>query len=252
MRIMTMKRNGISQLYASILVNAIFAMVNYPIVLISTILAPFSLLIVITFVSHGTLLPVAIAGALVMTMISAGTSMQQDLSHLKNDFKLQDMIVSSPATAMIYLIGMALSEIVYSIPALVVLLILAAIYVHATLIGAIVMFFVITIMFVFAVSLGFVLSTLTSDVVQSWAFGGIVSTILSALPPVYYPITYIPMPWQYLAYLSPATYAAEIMQNVVGLTNFSSTTILIDWIVIIAVATVMVYVAVKKAKWRED
>jgi ABC-2 type transport system permease protein len=249
---MTMKRNGGSQLYASILVNAIFAMVNYPIVLISTVLAPFSLLIVITFVSHGTLLPVAIAGALIMTMISAGTSMQQDLSHLKNDFKLQDMIVSSPTSSVVYLVGMALSEIVYSLPALVVLIILASIFVHATLLGAIAMFFVVMIMFVFAVSLGFVLSTLTSDVVQSWAFAGIVSTILSALPPVYYPITYIPTPWQYLAYLSPATYAAEIMQNVVGLTSFSSTMILIDWTVIIVVAVVMTYLAVKKAKWRED
>src|SRR5271155_2260912 len=107
---MTMKRSIGSQLYASILVNAIYAMVNYPIVLISTLLAPFSLLIVITFVSHGTLLPVAIGGALIMTMIGAGTSMQQDLSHLKNDFKLQDMIVSSPTSAWMYLIGMALSE----------------------------------------------------------------------------------------------------------------------------------------------
>lgn len=249
---MTMKRSGISQLYASILVNAIFAMVNYPIVLVSTVLAPFSLLIVITFVSHGTLLPVAIAGALIMTMITAGTSMQQDLSHLKNDFKLQDMIVSSPTSPAIYLIGMALSEIVYSVPALIVLVILTALYVHITAIGALTMVAVIMIMFTFASALGFFLSTLSSDVVQSWAFGGIVSTILSALPPVYYPITYIPMPWQYLAYLSPATYAAEIMQNTVGLTSFSGTNILADWAVIIVITLAMTYVAVRKAKWRED
>ncbi len=247
-----MKRSHGSQLYASILVNAIYAMVNYPIVLISTLLAPFSLLIVITFVSHGTLLPVAISGALIMTMISAGTSMQQDLSHLKNDFKLQDMIVSSPTTSLIYLAGMALSEIVYSLPALIVLVVIAAIYIHTSAIGYLAMAGVAGVMFLFAVSLGFVLSTLTSDVVQSWAFAGIVSTILSALPPVYYPITYIPLPWQYLAYLSPATYAAEIMQNIVGLTSFSSMNILIDWIVIIAVAAFFAYLAVKKAKWRED
>jgi ABC-2 type transport system permease protein len=247
-----LKRNRGSQLLASILVNAIYAMINYPIVLISTLLAPFSLLIVITFVSHGTLLPVAIAGALIMTMIAAGTSMQQDLSHLKNDFKLQDMIISSPTSAVTYLVGMALSEIVYSIPALVVLVILGAIYISTTAIGYLAIAAVLGIMFVFAVSLGFLLSTLTSDVVQSWAFAGIVSTILSALPPVYYPITYIPLPYQYLAYLSPATYAAEIIQNIIGLTAFSGTTILADWIVIIAVATAVSYIAIKKARWREN
>lgn len=247
-----MKRSITSQLLASIMVNAVYAMINYPIVLVSTILAPFSLLIVITFVSHGALTPVAIGGALIMTMISSGTSMQQDLSHLKNDFKVQDMVVSSPAKPWIYLLGMSLSEIIYSIPALAVLVVLAAIFIHTNVIGYLSIIAVLAIMFTFASSLGFLLSTLSSDIVQSWAFSGIVSTILSALPPVYYPITYIPMPFQYLAYISPATYAAEIVQNVTGLTSFGAGTILVDWTVIILVTIVITFLAIKKSKWRED
>ena len=249
---MKMKRSITSQLLASIMVNAIYAMVNYPIVLISTILAPFSLLIVITFVSHGALTPIAIGGALIMTMISSGTSLQQDLSHLKNDFKVQDMVVSSPAKAWIYLLGMSLSEIIYSIPALAVLVVLAALYIHTDIIGYLAITSVLLIMFTFASSLGFLLSTLSSDIVQSWAFSGIVSTILSALPPVYYPITYIPLPFQYLAYLSPATYAAEIVQNITGLASFSRGTILVDWAVIIIITLIITLLAVKKSKWRED
>lgn len=249
---MTMKKSIGSQLLASIMVNAIYAMVNYPIVLVSTILAPFSLLIVITFVSHGSLTPIAIGGALIMTMISSGTSMQQDLSHLKNDFKVQDMVVSSPAKAWIYLLGMSISEIIYAMPALAVLIVLAALFIPTSAVGYLAIAAVLLIMFAFASSLGFLLSTLSSDIVQSWAFSGIVSTILSALPPVYYPITYIPMPFQYLAYLSPATYAAEIVQNITGLTNFSTGTILIDWIVIIAVMLVTLFLAIRKSKWRED
>ncbi len=247
-------RNRLSQLLASILVNSIYAMINYPVVLISTLLAPFSLFIVIVFVSHGQLLSVAIGGALIMTMISSGTSMQQDLSHLKNDFKLQDMVISSPTTARMYLLGMAISEIIYFLPVIIVLAILSALYISTTAIGYIEITAVMAIMFIFSVSLGFVLSTFTSDVVQSWAFSGIVSTILSALPPVYYPITYIPLPYQYLVYLSPATYAAEIVQNIVNpsLVNFSAATIQIDWIVIIVVAIIITYIAVKKSKWREN
>ncbi len=247
-----MKKSIISQTTASILVNAIYAMINYPTLLISTLLAPFAFLIVITFVSHGTLVPVAICGALIMSMIGAGTSLQGDLSHLKNDFKLQDMIVSSPTSAKMYLIGMAVSEIVYSLPALIVLAVLAGIFINTNIVGYLEITAVVAIMFIFSVSLGFILSTLTSDVMQSWAFSGIISTFLSALPPVYYPITYIPLPYQYLAYISPATYAAEITQNITGLTSFSSGMILIDWVVIIAVAAVMTFIAVKKSKWRED
>jgi len=249
---MTMKKSIGSQLLASIMVNAIYAMVNYPIVLVSTILAPFSLLIVITFVSHGSLTPIAIGGALIMTMISSGTSMQQDLSHLKNDFKVQDMVVSSPVKPWIYLLGMSISEIIYSMPALAVLIVLAALFIPTGMVGYLAIAAVLLIMFAFASSLGFLLSTLSSDIVQSWAFSGIVSTILSALPPVYYPISYIPMPYQYLAYLSPATYAAEIVQNITGLTSFSTFTILIDWMVIIAVMLVTTFLAIKKSKWRED
>ena len=249
---MTMKKSITSQLLASIMVNAIYAMVNYPIVLVSTVLAPFSLLVVITFVSHGALTPVAIGGALIMTMISSGTSLQQDLSHLKNDFKVQDMVVSSPTKPWIYLLGMSISEIVYALPALLVLAVLAAIFIHTSLLGYLSIIGVLLVMFTFACSLGFLLSTLSSDIVQSWAFSGIVSTILSALPPVYYPITYIPKPFQYLAYLSPATYAAEIVQNVTGLTRFSSNTIMLDWAVIMAVMLITTLIAIKKSKWRED
>ena len=249
---MKMKRSITSQLLASIMVNAVYAMINYPIVLVSTILAPFSLLIVITFVSHGSLTPIAIGGALIMTMISSGTSMQQDLSHLKNDFKVQDMVVSSPVKAWIYLFGMSISEMIYSMPALAVLIVLAALYIHTSVMGYLAITAVLLIMFSFASALGFLLSTLSSDIVQSWAFGGIVSTVLSALPPVYYPITYIPMPFQYLAYISPATYAAEIVQNITGLTTFGPTTILIDWIVIIAVTLFTMFLAINKSKWRED
>lgn len=70
-------------------------MKNYPIVLISSVIAPLSMLFVITFVSNGTLFGAAIEGGLIMVFFSSGIALQSDLSHLKNDFKLQDMIVSS-------------------------------------------------------------------------------------------------------------------------------------------------------------
>ncbi|MEM3212273.1 MAG: hypothetical protein QXR85_03110, partial [Candidatus Micrarchaeaceae archaeon] len=77
-----MARNVFSQLYASILVNAIYAMKNYPVMLVNTLLAPLSILVIITFVSHGSLLDVGIMGALINTMMASGISLQGDLSHL--------------------------------------------------------------------------------------------------------------------------------------------------------------------------
>src|SRR5271157_3765868 len=185
-------RSKFSQMMASVYINAVYAMENYPIMLVNTLLAPFSILIVITLVSHGELIQVGIEGALIMVTLSGGMSLQGDLSHLKNDMKLQDMVVSSPTTSFLYVVGMGISEIIYVSPVLLILAILSAVYIHPTLVQTVVIATVIAIMFIFSITIGFLLSTFTSDVVQSWGFAGIVSTLLSTIPPVYYPISYIP------------------------------------------------------------
>lgn len=236
---------------ASILVNSIYAMMNYPVLLINTLLAPLSLLAVVTFASHGKLLSVAAEGALIMNMVQSGTSLQGDLSHLKNDMRLQDMIVSSPTPAMVYIFGMAISEIVYSIPTLTFLIILNLLFVKTSILGGIVIFFDMVTIFTFSISLGFLLSTFSSDIIQSWAFSGILSPILTTLPPVYYPISYIPYPYRYLSYLSPTTYAAEIAQNSTGFVNLGVKDYAISWIVLIGITILFTYLALRRSRWRE-
>lgn len=245
------KRSISSQMFASVLVNSIYAMINYPIMLVNTLLSPLSILVIIVLVSRGSLVGVGIEGALIMTMVSSGIGLQGDLSHLKNDFRMQDMVVSSPTTSAVYVSGMAVSEIIFSLPVIILLAVLAAIFVHPTLIQAAIIAAVMAVMFVFSILLGFLLSTFTSDIVQSWGFSGIVSVLLSTVPPVYYPISYIPLPFRYIAYLSPTTYAAEIAQASMGFIHISQLNIIVDWVVIIAVALALVILAYKKARWRE-
>ena len=236
---------------ASVLVNSIYEMKNYPVVLLNTVLSPLSFLIVITFVSKGQLIGEAIEGGFIMSMFQSGMSLQGDLSHLKNDFKLQDMVVSSPTTPSAYVTGMALAEVIYSIPALAVLTVLAAIYIHPGVVQSLELLGVFLLMFLGSVAMGFTLSTFSSDIVQSFAFSRLISTVFSTLPPVYYPITYIPLPFRYAAYLSPTTYAGEIAQNSTGLIQLSTTDIFSAWTILIAVSLALLLIAVKKARWRD-
>ena len=247
-----MKVNRFSQLSASVLANAIYAMKNFPVMLVNTILAPFGLLIVIFFVSHGTLLDVGILGGFILVMVSNGISIQGDLTHLKNDMKLQDMLVSSPVSPAMYIAGIALSELVFSIPDLAVLSILAVIFIHLSAIAALTLAAVMLLTFMFSISLGFFISTISRDVIEGWAFMGLISMVLSTLPPVYYPLTYIPLPFRYIAYLSPTTFSAAIAQNSIGFVNFSSSFIIISWVVLIAVSTSLIVFAVKRSRWREE
>jgi ABC-2 type transport system permease protein len=236
---------------AAILVNAIYEMRNYPIVLINTVLSPLSFLVLIVFVSRGSLIGVAVEGAFIMSMFSSGMSLQTDLSHLKNDFKLQDMVVSSPTTWPIYMMGIAISEIVYSIPALAVLAVLAYYFLVLDAVGILEFIAVLLLMFFASMAVGYTLSTFSSDIVQSFAFLRLLSTLFSTIPPVYYPITYIPLPFRYLAYLSPTTYAAEIAQNAGGHLPLTTAMVALDWSILVAVTVALFIIARSKARWRE-
>jgi len=246
-----LKRSKLSQILAGVLVNAIYEMKNYPVVLISTVISPLSLLAVVSFVTKGALFGTAIEGGLIMIFFSSGIALQSDLSHLKNDFKLQDMVVSSPTSSRLYMGGMALAEIVYSIPGLVILIILAGIYLHPSLLQIAILSIVLLLMFAISVALGFMLSTFSNDVVQSYAFSRLLSLLFATLPPVYYPITYIPSPFNYLAYLSPTTYAAEIMHSATGYLNISRSLLILDWAVLIGVCAIILYIAIKKTRWKD-
>lgn len=244
-------RKTINQISASILMNAIYSMQGYPATLVSNLLAPISIIIVVTLISHGALLGEAVAGGFITLFVSGGLSLQPDLAHLKNDFKFQDMIVSSPTTAAVYLWGMSISELIFNIPSLTVLLILASFFIHASVIGVIEIFVVLFLLYLFSVVFGFFLSTLTTDVIQSYSFTGILSILLTTIAPVYYPITYIPLPYRYIAYISPTTYAAGIIQNALGYLTLSETQLVVYWVVIIVASLILFAVAIKKNRWRD-
>jgi ABC-2 type transport system permease protein len=244
-------RSLFSQIFAAVLVNAVYEMRNFPIVLINTVLAPLSFLLVIVFVSRGALIGEAVEGGFIMSMFSAGVALQGDLSHLKNDFKLQDMVVSSPTTWQTYMFGMAISEIIYSFPALVVLTILAYFFMSLNLVGILTLTGVLLLMFLTSIAIGFTLSTFSTDIVQSFAFSRLISTLFSTIPPVYYPITYVPLPYRYLAYLSPTTYAAELAQNAAGYLPLQPTSAAVAWAILIVLTIALFIVAGTKARWRE-
>lgn len=246
-----MKINRLNQVYASILLDAVYQMKNYPITLVSNVIAPFSVLVLIILVSHGGLLSISIEGALITAMISSGVNLQIDLSHIKNDFKLQDMLISSPTSAFTYTLGMAMAALTNALPALAVLTTLAFLFIQTSLTGALVMLAVFSLIFTFSVSLGFMLSTFSSDIQQNRAFVSILTVVLATIAPIYYPITYIPIQIRFMAYLSPATYAAEIAQNAIGALPLSTTNLAINWVVLIAVSCVLFAVAAKKSHWSD-
>lgn len=233
------------------LIDAVYQMKNYPITLVSNVISPFSVLILIILVSHGQLLGISIIGALITAMISSGVTLQIDLSHIKNDFKLQDMLISSPTTAFTYMFGMAMAALVNAFPALAVLAVLAILYIHTSLFGVVTVLAVFVLIFAFSVALGFMLSTFSTDIQQNRAFVSILTVILATIAPIYYPITFIPASIRDIAYLSPATYAAEIAQNAIGALSLSVLHLELNWIILTAICVALFAVAIRKSHWSD-
>jgi ABC-2 type transport system permease protein len=106
-------------------------------------------------------------------------------------------------------------------------------------------------MFAISVALGFMLSTFSNDVVQSYAFSRLLSLLFTTVPPVYYPITYVPELYRYIAYLSPTTYVAEIIQSATGYLTIPVSLLILDWVVLSLVCAVILFIAYKKTRWKD-
>ncbi len=246
-----MIRSRLSQLKASFLITAVYWLKNYPIAIVSSFLAPVAIIFLIAFISKGALIGVAVEGALMSSFVINGFGLQHDIAHFKNDFKLQDMIVASPTSSLIYIAGMAGSGLVTAMPSVIFLLILWYFFIPTTIISAVAVAAVIFILFILAVSIGFLFSTRSNDIGQSYQYAGIVTIIFTTIAPVYYPITLIPLPYRYLAYLSPVTYAAEIIQSATGYLSLSLLNLAADWIVLIVLTVMIIALSVKGTRWRE-
>jgi len=245
------ERHRLRSLGTFVLLNGLIPIRTQPLYLVNLLASPLSFLFFLTVVSHGRLLAYGITGGLVLTMLSAGTGLQSDLTHYRHDLKFQDIVVASPVEAPVYVLGMALSELVYSLPGLAVFVVLFVVEGFATVLSITVLTGVLLLVWGFATALAFTLATYFQDVRETFMFSPLISLVLTVLPPVYYPLAYLPSWAQVVARFSPTTYAAELVQGSVGLAPLSLASGAVDWGILGAVTGALFAVAAFKARWKE-
>jgi ABC-2 type transport system permease protein len=248
---MATERHRLRSILTLAYTNGIVPMRTQPLYLLGVMASPLSFLFFISVASHNTLYEDALAGGLVLTMVSIGTSLQSDMAHYRQDLKLQDLLVASPMEAPVYVAGIALSELVYSIPGVAVIVVLWYAYAPPAWWALLLTLPVLLLVWAFASGLGFTLATYFADVRETFIFSTLVSLVLSVLPPVYYPVSYLPGKIQPFAYLSPTTYAADLMRHAFGQEPLSLAAQLLDWGVLIAFTAALLGIAALKARWRD-
>jgi ABC-2 type transport system permease protein len=245
------ERHRLRSLLALVWINGIIPIRTQPLFVLSLIATPLSFLFFISVVSRGTLIGYGVTGGMVLTMLSVGTGLQSDLTHYRHDLKFQDIVIASPVEAPVYVTGMALSELVYSLPGLAVFVVIFVLEGWALPLPVLIVAGTMVLVWAFASALAFTLATFFEDVRETFLFSPLISLGFTVLPPVYYPISTLPAWAQTAAKFSPTTYAASLVQGAAGLAPLPFGTAVLDWGVLLGFTAVLFAIAGVKARWQD-
>jgi ABC-2 type transport system permease protein len=218
--------------------------------MVFTAISPFSLLFVLFVISNGHYIQFAIAGSLVMALVGYGLALGQDISFYKTEYKIQDVFVASPVSPLTYMTGLALSELLFGLPALIVLTTLATSF-GTSLINLPLLLSNILLIWGAMSAMGFFLSSHMLHMRNATQVISFVNVILAVIPPVYYSIERLPLALHYLAYLLPTTHASIILQYTMGLPTPKEWSVGLGITVQLAYLVGLVLLAKTKAIWRE-
>ena len=221
-----------------------------PMSLIFTAISPFSLLFVLFVVSGGEYVQFAVAGSLVMALVGYGLALGQDISFYKTEYKIQDVFVASPVSPLTYMMGLALSELLFGLPALTVLAILV-IYFGGSLVTVPLLLATILLLWGSMSAMGFFISSHMLHMRNATQVISFVNVILAVLPPVFYSVSALPEALRYLAYAVPTTHASIMFQQTMGLETPADWTLGFGFAVQVAYLVGFVALAKTRAIWRE-
>lgn len=222
-----------------------------PVSLVFTAISPFSLLFVLFVVSGGQYTHLAVAGSLVMALVGYGLSLGQDISFYKTEYKIQDVFVASPVSPLTYMMGLALSELLFGLPALVVLASLV-VYFGAPMYSIPILVATILLVWGSMSAMGFFLSSHMLHMRNATQVISFVNVVLAVLPPVFYTVDKVPDALQPLAYAVPTTHASIMLQQLMGQPTPAGWSPLFGFGIQIAYLIGFVALAKTRALWRES
>ncbi len=228
----------------------ILPMVRIPTLLPFVFATPFTILFILYIGGEGQLITSALAGALVMTVAQQGLILGADLTVFKIDHKFQAISVASPVSSFTYMFSIALSELVFAAPPVIVLLLIIN-HAGVGLFAILEIISVILLTWITTSSIGFFLSTYVLNTRTAFITVTFISTLISILPPVFYPIKILPAYLRPLAELTPTTHASILIQSLEGV-HFSSQQITLSWVALPIFAVAFLSLALFKARWRES
>ncbi|MDA4121989.1 MAG: ABC transporter permease [Thaumarchaeota archaeon] len=222
-----------------------------PLSMLNFIVSPLTILFFIYVFAGPSRAVFALGGGLVAVIVGSCIILETEAAFLRLVLKLQDMFVSSPLSAVTYVVGLSAAQLCNGIAGIVLFSALLGLYTNISALGGLEIALAAVITWVSISALGFMISTFARDVRDLWVYSPLINVALSFVSPVFYPISLIPAQVRFVAYLSPTTYPAQIIQQATGLVSASSTVLAFDFAGGIAYTLILVLLAAKLSKWRQ-
>ncbi|HYS99883.1 MAG TPA: ABC transporter permease [Thermoplasmata archaeon] len=184
-------------------------------------LTPGALLVFVAILAPE-LLPVTVIGALVYSMFLIGQRVLNEAAYIRIDHKLNELYHASPLSPEGYFVGIAGGMLVAYLPPSLVLVVILEILHPVGLIAGLAL--VAALLGVWAVSatIGYVVSTLFKDMKTIWPYSALLTNLFGIVPPVFYPLSRVPLEWRTIVLIIPTSAAAILVDAAAGLESIST------------------------------
>lgn len=218
---------------------------------INFVLYPLTILFFIYIFGGAGSIRYAITGGLISVIVGSCIILETEAAFIRLVVKLQDMFVSSPLSPVAYVLSISVAQLFNGLLGIVLFSALIVANGGVTLLGGVEIALAAILTWASISSLGFLISTFARDMRDLWVYSPLLTVLLSFLPPVFYPITFIPEPIRFLAYLAPTTYPAQIIQIASGISSGSPEVIGLLFAGGIVYTLILVALSARFARWRQ-
>ncbi|MGC8569551.1 MAG: ABC transporter permease [Nitrososphaeria archaeon] len=208
---------------------------------------PLTMLFLVGMISRWQLIKYAVIGGFISIVSTNALSSAGDASFLRLELKFQDLMVTTSISKTDYMLGLMLSYLFFSIPGIAIYAAIGTIIGMFTVLRAAGLFLIILSLLISETSLAFIIAGMMKHIRNVWGIVSILSIILSVIPPIFYPYTYLPRIYLYALSVSPATPGAVLAQALFGLQPFEISSLLI----LLAETAVYFVLGLMFIRWKE-
>jgi ABC-2 type transport system permease protein len=173
------------------------------------------------------LLPYALVGAVTFSVFQLGNRVENEAAWIRLDHKLNELYHASPLTPEAYFLGLAGGILVAYLPPIAILAGMTVAADPLTGFAALVFLAALAAVWIFASSIGYVISTLFKDTRAIWPYASILYNVFGVLPPVFYPLRFFPVDLRPIALALPPSAAAALIEWSAGIEALAPASVLL-------------------------